>query len=415
MLADSSDQYEMIPQHQTPISVSALNKAAKQMIEQCFPSVYVTGEISNCMQPRSGHYYFSLKDGDAQISCALFKSYQGCLDKPLIDGMQVNIKGKLSIYPERGNYQLIATAVELAGDGQLKLAFEQLKKRLQAEGLFALEKKQALPSMPRTIGVVTSATGAAIQDIIKVLKERYRAATIIIYPTLVQGTEAAKQIVYAIEQATRRNECDVLIVGRGGGSYEDLWCFNEEIVARAIAACPLPTITGIGHEVDVTIADFVADVRAATPSQAAQLATPDQSTLRETIKQYAQALQYAADRCIRMRKLQLTAESKRLQHPLEKIHTWSQMLDHTETQLHYRWKQAIQSKQHQLKTLMATIEALSPMQTLQRGFSISSTQDNILHSVTTVKVGQTVDIQLADGVLHSIVDRITQLTEHNDE
>lgn len=415
MLVASSNRYEMIPQHQTPISVSNLNKAAKQMIEQCFPSVYVTGEISNCMQPRSGHYYFSLKDGEAQISCALFKSYQGNLQKPLVDGMQVNIKGKLSIYPGRGSFQLIATALEPAGDGQLKLAFEQLKNRLQAEGLFALERKQKLPTMPQTIGVVTSATGAAIQDIIKVLKERYCAATVIIYPSLVQGTAAAEQIVSAIEKATTRNECDILIVARGGGSYEDLWCFNEEIVARAIAACTLPVITGIGHEVDVTIADFVADVRAATPSQAAQLATPDQNTLRETVKQYAHSLQYAADKCIRIRKLQLTAESKRLRHPLEKIHTWSQLLDHTETQLHYHWKHTLQKKRHQLKTLMATIEALSPMQTLQRGFSIASTEEQVLHSVTTVKPGQTVDIQLADGVVHTVVAGITHVTEHNDE
>ena len=405
-MLDKNEQYETIPQHTTPISVSELNKNAKLVVEQCFPSIFVTGEISNCMRPRSGHYYFSLKDSGAQISCAMFKSYQGSLEQPLEDGMQVNIRGKLSIYPERGSYQLIATKLEPAGDGLLKIEFEKLKAKLNAEGLFADENKQAIPKMPKTIGVVTSATGAAIQDIIKVLKHRYSAATIIIYPTLVQGNEAKHQIVKAIETATGRNECDILLIARGGGSYEDLWCFNEEIVARAIAACSIPIITGIGHEVDITIADFVADLRAATPSQAAQFATPDQNELITIVANYSKELEHKIKNLLKRYALELESQAKQLQHPLQKIHNWSQMLDNSEANLHHNWHSLMQKKLATLTTLMAKIEALSPMQTLQRGYSIASSKSKIINSIANIKPGDKFDLKVKDGIIKNIVESI---------
>ena len=326
--------------------------------------------------------------------------------------MQVNIRGKLSIYPERGSYQLIATKLEPAGDGLLKIEFEKLKAKLNAEGLFADGNKQAIPKMPKTIGVVTSATGAAIQDIIKVLKHRYSAATIIIYPTLVQGNEAKHQIVKAIETATGRNECDILLIARGGGSYEDLWCFNEEIVARAIAACSIPIITGIGHEVDITIADFVADLRAATPSQAAQFATPDQNELITMVSNYSKELEHKIKNLLKRYALELESQAKQLQHPLQKIHNWSQMLDNSEANLHHNWHSLIQKKLATLTTLMAKIEALSPMQTLQRGYSIASSKSKIITSIENIKPGDKFDLKVKDGIIKNIVESVVPQKEH---
>jgi exodeoxyribonuclease VII large subunit len=265
-------------------SVSQLNRRARQLLESGLAELWVAGEISNLARPGSGHLYFSLKDADAQLRCAMFRSASRGLGFKLEDGMQVVAKGRVSIYEARGAYQLIVTQLEEAGAGLLQRKFEELKARLSAAGLFDESAKQPLPALPETIGIVTSPSGAAVRDILHVLARRYPAARVIIYPTRVQGDGAAAEIVGAIELAVSRHECDVLIIARGGGSLEDLWSFNEEQVAQAIYACPLPVVSGVGHEVDVTIADLVADVRAPTPSGAAELVTPDRIELLQGLQ-----------------------------------------------------------------------------------------------------------------------------------
>lgn len=284
-------------------TVSQLNRKARQLLESALPNLWVAGEISNLAQPGSGHIYFSLKDSGAQVQCAMFKAANSRLAFQPKNGDQVLLQGRISIYEPRGSYQLIVAKMEEAGEGLLRRKFEELKAKLNAEGLFDEALKVPLPALPNRIGIVTSPTGAAIRDILHVLTRRYPLASVVIYPTRVQGAAARDEIVRAIELAAERNECDVLIVSRGGGSLEDLWCFNEEVVARAIHACPLPVVSGVGHEVDFTIADLVADVRAPTPSGAAELITPDSSELIRRLqaldRRFTLAIQHHSSACQR--------------------------------------------------------------------------------------------------------------------
>ena len=270
-------------------TVSQLNQAAKNLLEGSFPLIWISGEISNLSQPSSGHMYLTLKDEAAQVRCAMFRFRNSLLSFAPKNGMQVLARAKVSLYEGRGEFQLIIEHMEEAGDGLLRRKFDELKHRLAALGLFNHEHKKPLPALPQCIGVVTSATGAAIRDIISVLKRRMPAIPIMIYPAAVQGSEAAGQIVKAINLANQRQECDVLIVGRGSGSLEDLWPFNEEIVAHAIFNSEIPIISAVGHEIDYTIADFVADVRAATPSAAAELISPHQQELLQQVQLHSQA------------------------------------------------------------------------------------------------------------------------------
>ena len=266
-------------------SVSRLNKEVRLLLESGLPVLWLEGELSNFAAPASGHWYFSLKDSTAQVRCAMWRQRNTQVRFRPKDGMAVLVRARVGLYEPRGEYQLLVEHLEEAGEGALKREFEKLKARLAAEGLFAAERKRPLPAVPRRIGVVSSPTGAAIHDILRVLRARFPAASVLLYPTAVQGAAAVPEIVRAIETASRRNECDVLIIARGGGSLEDLWCFNDERVARAIAACRVPTVSGVGHEVDVTIADFVADLRAPTPSAAALAAVPDKQTWLEALAQ----------------------------------------------------------------------------------------------------------------------------------
>ena len=251
-------------------TVSQLNAEARYLMEDNFESISLIGEVSNFARPSSGHCYFSLKDNNAQVRCAFFcHSQRGLTFKPE-SGQQVLVQAKVSVYEARGDYQLIVSQMQLAGEGALQVAFEKLKQKLAAEGLFDEENKLEVPEIPTCVGVITSPTGAAIRDILRVLHRRFPAVPVIIYPSAVQGNQAKEHLVSAIQKANARKECDVLILARGGGSLEDLWPFNEEIVARAIVDCDIPMVTGVGHEVDFTIADFVADQRCATPSAAAE-------------------------------------------------------------------------------------------------------------------------------------------------
>src|SRR5210317_372961 len=261
---------------EAPISVSQLNRKARTLLEQGIARLWVEGEISNMSRPASGHIYFSLKDEAAQVSAAWFRQRQHGPAIGFRNGDKVLAYGRVSIYEARGNYQLIIEQMEPAGEGVLKQRFDALKKKLLAEGLFAEERKRELPALPSRIGVITSPSGAAIRDIVSVLGRRFPAVPVIIYPAAVQGEAAPGELMAALDTAIRRDECDVLIIGRGGGSLEDLWAFNDEALARAIADCPIPIVSAVGHEVDFTISDFVADVRAPTPSGAAEIVVPSQ-------------------------------------------------------------------------------------------------------------------------------------------
>ena len=278
----------MIVEPSQPIySISELNSKARLLLENNLGSVWIMGELSNLAMPSSGHLYFTLKDSEAQVRCAFFRANRARMAFAPENGQQVLARANVSLYEARGDYQLIITEMQLAGSGALQVAFEKLKHKLQAEGLFDSARKKSIPQFPRAIGVITSPTGAAIHDILKVLRYRNPSIPVIIYPTAVQGADAKTQIVHAIELANQRDECDVIILARGGGSLEDLWSFNEEIVAHAIAASHIPIVSGVGHEVDVTIADFVADFRAPTPSAAAETVSTDQSDIRQKLAYFS--------------------------------------------------------------------------------------------------------------------------------
>ncbi|HEY0719956.1 MAG TPA: exodeoxyribonuclease VII large subunit, partial [Gammaproteobacteria bacterium] len=296
-------------------SVSRLNREARALLEGHFPLMWIEGEISNLTRPASGHIYFSLKDPFAQVRCAMFRMRGMHLVFRPADGMQVLVRARLSLYEPRGDYQLIVEQMEEAGDGALRRAFEQLKQRLHAEGLFESARKRPLPPLPRRIGVVTSPSGAAIHDILTVLRRRFPAIPVILYPVPVQGAGAAAQIATMLRKAGERGECDVLIVGRGGGSLEDLWPFNEEVVARAIAASPIPVVSAVGHEVDVTIADFAADQRAATPSAAAEMVVPDRQEWQLRIERLQERLTQALHHRLRHAHQSVAHLAKRIRHP----------------------------------------------------------------------------------------------------
>jgi len=441
-------------------SVSQLNRKARQLLESGLPNLWVAGEISNLAQPGSGHIYFSLKDADAQVSCAMFKGNNARLRFKPKNGDQVLLQGRVSIYEPRGSYQLIVTKMEEAGEGLLRRKFEELKARLNAEGLFAEAHKQPLPQLPGRIGVVTSPTGAAIRDILHVLARRYQLASVILYPTRVQGEGARDEIVRAIQIAGARNECDVLIIGRGGGSLEDLWCFNEEVVARAIYACPLPVVSAVGHEIDFTIADLVADVRAPTPSGAAELITPDRDELLRNLKmldrrttlsvqrhwangkqQHLQLLarlrrshpgavlrqmQQRADELTRRlaagvrtellnRQFQLQALRQLLRNatPAERIARNNSHLHTLELRLKNAARQRLQATRTRFAIVAGELNAVSPLATLERGYAIvqSAATGGVLRDAGAVKAGDLIQARLAKGRVDAIVESVCTATE----
>jgi exodeoxyribonuclease VII large subunit len=294
------------------ISVSHLNRRVKTLLEQGIPRLWVEGEISNLSRPASGHIYFSLKDDGAQVGAAWFRQRQRGPAVHFKDGDHVLAYGRVSIYEARGSYQLIVEQMEPAGEGVLKRRFDALKKKLLEEGLFDEDRKQALPTLPDRIGIITSPSGAAIRDILSVLRRRFPAVPVVIYPAAVQGDAAPAELIGALETAVRRDECDVLIIGRGGGSLEDLWAFNDEKLARAIADCPLPIVSAVGHEVDFTIADFVADVRAPTPSGAAEIVVPSQQDWQRRVATLAARMGRIGERAVEDRAQQMDWLARRL-------------------------------------------------------------------------------------------------------
>ncbi len=347
-------------------SVSRLNREARAVLEGNFPLLWVEGEISNLARPRSGHIYFSLKDEFAQIRCAMFRMRVGNLRFTPQDGMHVTARVKVGLYEPRGDFQLQVEHMEEAGHGALQRAFEALKQRLDAEGLFAAERKRPLPALPKRIGVVTSSSGAAIRDILTVLNRRFPAIPVVIYPTAVQGEGAANEIAAQIRLAGQRNECDVIIVGRGGGSLEDLWAFNEEAVARAIYESPLPVVSAVGHEVDVTISDFVADVRAATPSAAAEMLTPDRDEWLYALQRIGQRLQRSLGQQLRLRRQKLDWLRKRLRDPAQQLQQRAQRLDELEQRLQHAQRHLLRHLQARLATDSARLQRHNPLARLQQ-------------------------------------------------
>jgi exodeoxyribonuclease VII large subunit len=441
-------------ENQEIFTVSRLNQAVKYIMESSFSTVWVEGEVSNFAAPNSGHWYFSLKDPSAQVRCAAFRAAQRKFNFTLKDGMHVLVKARVSLYENRGEFQLIIEDIEERGEGKLRRAFELLKKKLEAEGLFDPLHKKPLPHFPQQIGVITSPTGAAIRDILTVLKRRYPSVSVIIYPALVQGEGAAPAIVKAIHLANERRECDVLILSRGGGSLEDLWCFNEETVALAIYKSQIPLISGVGHEIDFTIADFVADVRAPTPSAAAEIVTPDQAELLSLLTRHHQHLSQQIKNKANALKQQMEWTFKHLQqhHPKRKLREQMQSLDYYEltflqiqtkqinklttklaeldAKLHrldpihhiVKWQHQLnlynqelnnligqQFNQHQVKlgTIAAKLETLSPLSTLNRGYAIASDKNHhVLRDTKNLKKGDKVEIRLLEGSLDCSVEKI---------
>ena len=437
-------------------SVSQLNQSVRLMLENQLGAVWLTGEISNFSQPVSGHWYLSLKDENAQVRCAMFRMKNLRVSFRPTNGMQVLVRANVSLYEPRGDYQLIIESMHLAGEGLLMQQFEALKLKLAAEGLFAQHLKKNLPHFSKAVGIITSKTGAALQDILHILQRRDPSLKIIIYPTAVQGKDAATEIAQMIELANQRQEVDVLIVGRGGGSLEDLWCFNEEMVARAIFHSHLPVISAVGHETDVTIADFVADVRAPTPSAAAELVSRNQTELLQQLQYRRQRLEIALDRLFAEKQQKLRHLSLRLhnQHPQAQLRIQQQLitqLSHRLQQtLRHHWQKTAENltalsmrlyknplplrlqqyeqqlaqlkvrlnshmnltlslQQKQLAHLCGKLDSLSPLKVLARGYSIAQNQQNFtIRSLKDVNVGEQIKTRLPDGDIISQVIRLEE-------
>jgi len=388
-------------------SVSKLNREVRQLLESGIGQIWVQGEISNLARPSSGHWYFSLKDRDAQLRCAMFRARNGLCRFTPREGQAVIAYGRVSLYEPRGDYQLLIEHLDDAGLGALQRSFDELKARLAAEGLFAAERKRDLPPVPRRIGVITSPTGAAIRDVLHILARRFPAAAVLIYPVAVQGAAAAPAIVAALDLASARAECDVLILTRGGGSLEDLWAFNDERVARAIYRCAIPVVTGIGHEIDFTIADFVADLRAPTPSGAAELVAPDGRAWLHKLSQIGARFAAGMRRQLQHEHSRLAALMRRLQqtHPGARLAHYSQRLDELEGRLRFALQAGLAGHAARLESAARALQGISPLATLGRGFAVitRSADGALVTSAAQLAVGETFDATLAQGSLRAAV------------
>lgn len=439
-----TDPFQRLNLDRDVLTVSQLNGRARLLLEDVFAQVWVEGEISNLAKPASGHIYFTLKDKNAQVRCALFRQNALRVRQALRDGLAVKVRGRVSLFEGRGDYQLILDSVEPAGDGSLRLAFEALKEKLSTEGLFDAAGKRALPRHPRRIGIVSSPTGAVIRDIISVFRRRAPHVALTLVPTPVQGREATAQIVRALELADRGG-FDALILARGGGSLEDLWCFNEEVVARAVAACETPIVCAVGHETDVSIADFVADVRAPTPSAAAELLAPSSADVRqrleglrqrlllrmrdrlhrdaarlegltrrlrhpgERLQQQAQRIDDLEARLLRGIDRRLCGGQERLarletrlagQHPGRTLNLLSQRLDHLAGRLPRAMQDSLKNQRQQLQGLAQTLNIVSPLATLSRGYSILlDERGQAIRRADQAQPGQRLKARLGEGEL----------------
>lgn len=348
------------PAAPTVVSVSELNRLAKAIIEQGLPLLWVAGEVSNFKRYDSGHWYFTLKDPGAQIDCVMFRHKAQFLDWVPTNGMQVEVRACPTLYEARGKFQLNVEVMRRAGLGALYEAYARLKARLEKEGLFDAARKRPIPRFPATVGVVTSGQGAALRDVLTTLRRRMPGIRVVIYPTPVQGEGAAARIAAAIALAGSRAECDVLVVCRGGGSIEDLWSYNEEVVARALVACPIPVVCGVGHETDVTIADFASDARAPTPTAAAELVSPDRAELRQTVEHWRRRLQRVIERRLEDRMQRLDYLSRCLVHPGERIRHQLQHLEHLANRMCGAWRRNSEGLGREVSGLARELAAAAP-------------------------------------------------------
>ncbi len=378
------------------------------LLERGMPPLWIEGEISNFAAPSSGHWYFSLKDANAQIRCAMFRQRNVSSSCKPRDGLQVMARARVSLYEPRGDYQLLIDHLEDAGEGALRRRFELLKIRLQREGLFAIERKRPLPVLPRRIGVITSPSGAAIRDILHVLRRRFCAVPILLYPVPVQGTGAGEQIAAMIRLASQRAECDVLVLARGGGALEDLWAFNEEVVARALFECRIPTVSGIGHEIDFTIADFVADVRAPTPSAAAEMAVPNCQEWVERLAVKLRRLTGNMQRLLQSCSATHDGLARRLAqaHPGIRLRHQAQRVDDFEQRLKLATRAILQTASGRLNAVHLQLSALSPLATLERGYAIVTRIEGgaLLRSSDQVARGDRIEARLGRGRVRGRVE-----------
>ena len=443
---------------QSVISVSELNKKAKSLLEKGIPKLWIEGEISNLAKPASGHMYFSLKDEMSQIRCAWFKQRQLQNTLNIVNGTKMLALGKIGLYEPRGEYQFIVEKMEIAGEGDLKRKYEDLKKKLSAEGIFSEENKSELPNLPKRIGVITSPSGAAVQDILTVLNRRFPIIPIIIFPVAVQGEQAAPQIQNALEKANFRADCDLLILARGGGSLEDLWAFNEEIVARAIFDSEIPIISAIGHETDVTISDFTADLRAPTPSGAAELAVPDQHDWIKSIDNISEKINTIITQQINSKSqlsdwinkrlsqsspkmtvkrqieksnnLQKILSSSILQNlskqdknihqlksnlnevsPRLKIHTQFSRIKELNQKIISCSNHLLEGLNNRIKLASKTLNSVSPLRTLDRGYAIArdAKTKNVIMSADNIEIENDIEVKLAKGEI-----KVTVIEKHSD-
>ncbi len=389
------------------LTVSELNRMAKNVLEQSFPLFWVSGEVSNFTRAASGHWYFSLKDAGAQVRCVMFKGRNSYVDFTPREGDKIEARATVTLYEARGDFQLTVEFVQRAGLGALFEAFEKLKRKLSAEGLFDASIKRAIPKHPKQIGVVTSADAAALRDVLTTLKRRMPNIPIIIYPTPVQGKGVAQLIANAINTANNRAECDVLIICRGGGSIEDLWQFNEEVVARAIANCTIPTISGVGHETDFTICDFVADIRAATPTAAAELATPSRDDMLNKTNQLKLQLSKNIQFVLNQRYQALDYLARRLISPAQQIAQQKAQVTQMAYRLNNSINQQLRGKQQGLLRLQQNLQHLNPKAVLTRGYALVQTKSGAIVSTSSqLKNGDEVVLTLGAGSADATIQTI---------
>lgn len=432
-------------------SVDQLNNYIKQLLEGQVGQVWVRGEISNFTAHTSGHFYFSLKDSKSQISAVMFRGSNARLRFKPTNGMEVIVRANVTVYSPRGNYQLMCDMMEPVGAGALQKAFEQLKAKLKAEGLFEAARKKPIPHFPRHIAIVTSPTGAAIRDILNILSRRAKSIQVTVVPTLVQGESAAPHICEALRKAIQLPDVDAIIIGRGGGSIEDMWCFNDETLARAIAACPIPIISAVGHEIDFTIADFVADLRAPTPSAAAELVAKSNAELSTKVQAAEKMLRLSLEKKLKYVREKMIGLSKRLVDPKRRLQDLQlrndELLTRLELAVHHILDQrthrvellsekivnpqvvidkrkkdllflasrsekallfSLEKKKARTDRLMGMLDSLSPLRVVERGYSIVTQNSNVIKSSTQVKKGDSIDIRLAHGSLVAVVDSVKE-------
>lgn len=390
-----------------PVSVSELTAHIKGVLEETFPPMWVSGEISSLARPRSGHLYFTLKDNHAQIRGVIWRSVASRLKFDLEDGQAVLCYGNVDVYAARGSYQLIVRKIEPQGLGALQLAFQQLQAKLDSEGLFAAQRKQPLPRFPQRIGIVTSPSGAAVRDFLKAASNRWKGVEIIVIPAQVQGQGAAGSIVNALQAAHRMQPAlDLVVLSRGGGSLEDLWCFNEEPVVRAVAASRLPTVSAVGHEIDVTLSDLAADVRALTPTDAATRVLPDGESLEQSVTMLRCRLDQSIRRGIRDRRQRLESLSQRtgMRHPFEIVHSRWRLLDELDARARQAAHAQLAAGRNRIQTAAASLSALSPLSVLARGYSVTfDAEGNPLRTGDAVVPGEKIRTRLHQGEIDSVV------------